>query len=179
MNPRLVWRTTTPLPDATRDQREDPSDVPSLRHPGPRQVRDAVAVRSTRRTGAATGLFFPGADISLHQTGYDLRWPYDVVQFSFLPDDRQEPVIAVDAVEAGSTPILVVGGRVPIVWPLHDPRSARIAGARPAAPWANWLYDFGEFLLVAAGALALVSALPFVGRRWWKAYLRHTGSPRR
>lgn len=53
-----------------------------------------------------------------------------------------------------------------ITWPTDDPRAARIVGARPGAPWANWFYVMMNELLVIAllmGGLFLV--LTLFGRR--------------
>ena len=70
-----------------------------------------------------------------------LRWPFDIVQLDFTPEGRTGTVIAVDVVEAASVPGLKNGDSVRITWPEDDPRSAKIVGARPGAPWANWFYD--------------------------------------
>lgn len=83
-----------------------------------------------------------------------LRWPYDIVQLSFTPDGKNHPVLAVDEVEAASAPNLMKGQTVRILWPEDDPRSAKIIGARPGAPWANWFYNVGE--IIAIGGLVIV-----------------------
>lgn len=95
-----------------------------------------------------------------------LRWPYDVVEVSFVPEGREQAVSAVDVIETASVSELVEEKRVQITWPADDPRAARIVGARPGAPWANWFYVMmNELLVIAAfiGVLFLVLAL--VGRR--------------
>jgi hypothetical protein len=94
-----------------------------------------------------------------------LRWPYDVVELVYTPEGRSEPVIAVDRVEAASVPALSEGSHVKILWPADDPREARIAGARPGAPLANWLYDFGETLAIVGVLIALVIAWETFRRR--------------
>jgi len=94
-----------------------------------------------------------------------LAWPYDIVQLSFSPEGKDRPVIAVDLVETASAPWLTKGGTVRILWPADDPRSARIVGARPGAPWANWFYGFAETLGIYAILIAVLLFLGFLWRR--------------
>jgi hypothetical protein len=100
-----------------------------------------------------------------HRNGHsDLKWPYDVVELSFVPAGRTEPVSAVDVVEAASLPPIVEGQQVAITWPVDDPRAARIVGARPGRPWANWFYDLGETIVICAVVLALLAGYEFFRR---------------
>ena len=95
-----------------------------------------------------------------------LRWPFDIVQLSFTPEGRDRPVIAVHVVEAASAPDLTKGQTVRILWPEDDPRSARIIGARPGAPWANWFYGKIETLAIGVVLLALFLIFGYIwGRR--------------
>lgn len=94
-----------------------------------------------------------------------LRWPYDVVQLSFTPDGRDHPVIAVDVVEAASAPNLMKGQTVRILWPEDDPRSAKIVGARPGAPWTNWFYNLGEIIAIGVAVIVLAVLLGSILRR--------------
>jgi hypothetical protein len=96
---------------------------------------------------------------------YDLRWPYDVVQLRFTPAGRAESVVAVDTVEAASAPGLAKGSAVRILWPADDPRSARVAGARPGSFWKNWLYSFAETIAIVGTIIALLSAFGLMRRR--------------
>ena len=95
-----------------------------------------------------------------------LRWPYDVVELSFVPEGREQAVSAVDVIERGSVPELVEENHVQITWPADDPRAARIVGAQPGAPWANWFYVMMNELLVTAAFIGvLLLVLTLVGRR--------------
>ncbi|MCI0660333.1 MAG: hypothetical protein L0220_04595 [Acidobacteria bacterium] len=102
-----------------------------------------------------------------HRRGADteLAWPFDIVQLSFTPDGRDRPLIAVDVVETASAPGLTKGGTVRILWPEDDPRSARIVGARPGAPWANWFYGIGETIAIYAIFIVLFLLFVFIWRR--------------
>ncbi len=94
-----------------------------------------------------------------------LRWPYQFVRLSFMPPGRAEPVEVVDSIEIGSVPGVVEKAVLPITWPEDDPRAARIAGGRPARPWANWFYMMGEDLAYAGVAIALILAFSIWNRR--------------
>jgi hypothetical protein len=94
-----------------------------------------------------------------------LRWPFDIVQLDFTPDGRVGSVIAVDVVEAASAPDLKNGDSVQISWPEDDPRSAKIVGARPGAPWANWFYDLAEWLMVFAAFATFLVLIGIIKRR--------------
>lgn len=98
-----------------------------------------------------------------------LRWPFDIVQLDFTPEGRTGTVIAVDVVEAASVPGLKNGDSVQITWPEDDPRSAKIVGARPGAPWANWFYDVGEWLVIFAAFAAFLVLIDIIRRRRKKA----------
>lgn len=92
-----------------------------------------------------------------HESNYEYRWPYDVVEVRFVPDGRMQAVSAVDSIEAASMPNLTSGQNVRISWPIDDPRAAHIVGARPGAPWANYFYALGETLV--SGAVFIVGIL--------------------
>lgn len=95
-----------------------------------------------------------------------LPWPYDVVELSIVPEGMEQPISAVDVVEAGSAHGLIEGGQVQIRWPADDPRRARVAGASPGAPWANWFYVMMEELLtIVAIAVVLLVVTTLFGRR--------------
>jgi hypothetical protein len=98
-----------------------------------------------------------------------LRWPFDIVQLDFTPDGRAGAVTAVDVVEAASVPNLKNGDSVQITWPEDDPRSAKIIGARPGRPWANWFYDLAELIVIFAAFVAFLLLLGFIWRRRKKA----------
>ncbi len=108
-------------------------------------------------------------EYSSRRSTTQLPWPFDIVQLSFTPEGKDHPVIAVDVVETASAPGLMKGGTVRIFWPEDDPRSARIQGARPGAPWANWFYGLGEILAVGATGIAIILVLAFIWRLRKKA----------
>jgi hypothetical protein len=91
-------------------------------------------------------------------TRIPLRWPYKIVRLSFTPPGRAEAVEVVDNIEIGSVNGITEKTVVPIIWPEDVPRDARIAGARPGRPWANWFYVMGEELTIVTVALALLLA---------------------
>jgi len=94
-----------------------------------------------------------------------LRWPYQIVRLGFTPPGRAAAVEVVDNIEIGSVPGVAEKAVVQITWPQDDPRAARIAGARPGRPWANWVYLMGEELAVAGVAVALILAFSVWQRR--------------
>lgn len=94
-----------------------------------------------------------------------LRWPFDIVQLDFAPEGRAGAVTAVDVVEAASVPNLKNGDSVQITWPEDDPRSAKIIGARPGRPWANWFYDLAELIVIFAAFVAFLLLIGFIWRR--------------
>ncbi len=100
-----------------------------------------------------------GAEYSTRRSSSQLPWPFDIVQLSFTPDGRDQPVVAVDVVESASAPGLVKGGTARIVWPEDDPRSAKIKGARPGSPWANWFYGLGEILAIGVVVIAFFAVI--------------------
>jgi hypothetical protein len=104
-------------------------------------------------------------EYSTRRSSAQLPWPFDIVQLSFTPDGGEQPFIAVDVVESASAPGLVKGGTVRILWPEDDPRSAKIKGARPGSPWANWFYGLGEILAIGAIVIAFFVLIGLMRRR--------------
>jgi hypothetical protein len=105
-----------------------------------------------------------------------LRWPFDIVQLEFTPAGREGTVIAVDVVEAASVPGLKNGDSVRITWPEDNPRSAKIVGARPGAPWANWFYDLAEWVAIFAAFAGILILIEFIRRRRKKMRERTSAS---
>lgn len=56
--------------------------------------------------------------------------PYDIVELSFVPAGRTDPVVAVDMLDAESVPNLSTEATVPIRYSAQNPRWAQIDGAR-------------------------------------------------
>ena len=95
-----------------------------------------------------------------------LPWAYDVVELSFVPEGREQALTAVDVIERGSVPELIEGQQVRIIAPVDEPRAARIVGARPGAPWANWFYVMtNELLMVSVFIGAALLMLMLLARR--------------
>jgi hypothetical protein len=99
------------------------------------------------------------AEYSSRRSSSQLPWPFDIVQLNFTPEGSDQPVVAVDVVESASAPGLVKGGTVRIVWPEDYPRSAKIKGARPGSPWANWFYGLGEILAIGVAVIAFFAVI--------------------
>ncbi len=104
-------------------------------------------------------------EYSYRRGSTQLRWPFDIVQLSFTPDGRDQSVVAVDVVETASVAGIVKGSAARITWPEDDPRSAKIVGARPGAPWANWLYGLREILALGAVVIAFILLIGWRKRR--------------
>lgn len=86
----------------------------------------------------------------------DAPQPWQLVELHFVPEGRDQPVKALDGVDAGSVSGLRRGARVPIAYSRHSPRDVRLAGTRTYR-WREW-QALGEFLLwilVVVGALML------------------------
>jgi hypothetical protein len=96
--------------------------------------------------------------------------PWNVVELSFVPEGRDDPVVAVDSVDVGSVPNLEVGARVPVTYNPAAPRDVRLPGARTYRQ-REW-QAIGEYLL----AIAIVVGGLIVGRRvvgnWWRRRTR-------
>lgn len=119
--------------------------------------------RGPWRTGTATISEVSHVTESYNgDSSYELHWPYDVVEFRFTPEGRTEPLQAIDSIEMGSVPGVVANGQIKIEWPEDDPRSARIANATPAAPFANWLYAFAEEVIFGTVVIAGSAVLSFL-----------------
>ena len=57
------------------------------------------------------------------------------------------------------------GQTVRILWPEDDPRSAKIIGARPGAPWANWFYGISKTSGVGLLLLVFFVIIGFILQR--------------
>jgi hypothetical protein len=98
-----------------------------------------------------------------------MRWPYRIVRLSFTPPGREQAVEVMDTIETASLPGLTEHAVVPITWPEDDPRAARLVGARPGRPWANWFYNLAEWLVLFAILFGLLAAWGLWKRRRKKA----------
>lgn len=82
--------------------------------------------------------------------------PYDIVELSFVPAGRTDPVVAVDMLDAESVPNLAVEATVPIRYSAQNPRWAQIDGARRTFYRKNLIF-------VAVIPLALLGIVLL----WW------------
>ena len=94
-----------------------------------------------------------------------LPWPYELVRLSYTPPGRTQPVEVMDNIEIASKPDLAEHQTVRITWAEDNPRVGRIVGARPARPWANRLYVFGENLALIAALMAFIVILAVFWRK--------------
>jgi len=94
-----------------------------------------------------------------------LPWPYELVRLSYTPPGRTQPVEVMDNIEIASKPDLAEHQAVQITWAEDNPRVGRIVGARPARPWANRFYVFGENLALIAALMAFIVVLAIFWRK--------------
>ena len=98
--------------------------------------------------------------------------PWDLVELRFVPEGRDQPVVAVDGVDVGSAPGLAVGARVPVSYNADDPRDARLPGARTYR-WREW-----QLLAEGVASLALVAVgfyfLRKLAKFWWRKLTQRT-----
>ena len=92
--------------------------------------------------------------------------PWDLVELRFVPDGRDQPVVALDGVDVGSAPGLAVGAHVPVSYNANDPRDVRLPGARTYR-WREWL-----LLIQGIASLAVVGVgfylLGKLAKFWWR-----------
>jgi hypothetical protein len=85
----------------------------------------------------------------------ELSQPYDVVQFTFVPEGRNEAVVVIDSVDAGSMSNLAAGEPIAINYFTGRPFAAMIAGGTRNYKWKNH-GDHGAFQIVVIGLLILL-----------------------
>ena len=96
--------------------------------------------------------------------------PYDVVELHFVPQGRDQAVVAVDSVDAGSVLGLAVGARVAVNYSDSDPRGARQPGARTYR-WREWAALATNVLRVIGLLVGLVLLRKLAGF-WWRKLTR-------
>ena len=87
--------------------------------------------------------------------------PYDIVELSFVPAGRTDPVVAVDMLDAGSVPNLAVEATVPIRYSAQNPRWAQIDGGSRTFYWKNLLF----IVAIVLGLLGIVAISWLFNRR--------------
>lgn len=75
--------------------------------------------------------------------------PFELVEVTFVPEDWQDPVVALDRVDAGSLP-LEIGGTVSVVYRTDLPRQIRLEGGGRTYVWKNPLYSLATWAVIAA-----------------------------
>jgi hypothetical protein len=128
-------------------------------------VRTAQA--EVRRLETVTRSFINGrrADIPAPQ-------PWELVELQFVPEGGDQPVVAVDGVDAGSVPGLAIGARVPVSYNARDPRDARLPGPRTYR-WREWRL-LGEYAVTSVAAIAGLYFLSKLASFWWRKLTQRT-----
>lgn len=125
---------------------------PTPQPPGPQRQAEAV-VRNVRR---ADSMWKPNS----RRAGQPIPQPYDLLDLEFTPEGADAPVHALDRVDDGSVTGLSTGATVPIVYPVSDPRTARIRGA--SRDYARGAFVYVMTLTCGLGALVLLVVYPLV-----------------
>ncbi len=96
----------------------------------------------------------------------DAPQPWHVVEVSFVPEGRDQPVLAVDSVDVGSVPTPTVGSRVAVRYNPRHPRDARLDGAHTWR-WREWLALAKNIVLIVVliGGFILLTRLAGF---WWR-----------
>jgi hypothetical protein len=127
---------------------------------GPREPALAT-VRAIRQVS-----YIPG---SRNSSRLDLLQPYELVVLEYVPEGRSDPVVAVDAIDAGSVPGLARGSTVAVAYAVDDVRSAIIEGGRHAHRVVNlisWvLFWFGGIALSVIAYFSFAMLRQFFSRR--------------
>jgi hypothetical protein len=89
-------------------------------------------------------------------TAFDVPQQYDIVQMTFLPDGRREPVLATDSADAGSL-VTFVGDTITIAYAADDPRDAQIIDATHSHHWRNVIF----FVWTSVATAVLLFCLRF------------------
>ena len=98
--------------------------------------------------------------------------PVDVVGIEFVPEGRAEPVLAVDLIDAESSPGLKENSAVAIEYEAASPRTAHLHSAtRTFLPrnLAGIVVDGGLYMAVLIGGL---TAAHFIGKAWTRLLAR-------
>jgi hypothetical protein len=91
--------------------------------------------------------------------------PFELIEVTFVPEDWQDPVVALDRVDADSIPSLEIGGTVPIVYQTDSPRQIRIQEGERTYVWKNPLFS-----LVTWGIILGIVLISWRGRGWLRRW---------
>lgn len=111
-----------------------------------------------------------GGDGDEWETEIEVAQQYDIVVVRYTPQGYSEPVLGVDAIDAGPqplTPAMVVA----ITYAPTDPRTVRLAHGTRSHHWQNPLEWLKQQALAGGVVLALLGALHW-GGRWLQRLLR-------
>jgi hypothetical protein len=105
--------------------------------------------------------------VSGRSTGYieaPQRW--NVVELQFVPEGRDQPVVAVDGVDEGSVKGLVPGATLPVRYNPNHPRDARLDGSRTYR-WREWI-ELGEYIVLIILVFGGLWLLGKLASAWWR-----------
>jgi len=130
---------------------ETPLEAPVLT--GTAEVRAVRTVTESFVSGRSTGTI-------------EAPQPWHLVELHFVPDGRDQPVVALDGVDVGSVPALTAGSRVPITYSARSPRDVRMAGARTYR-WREWM-ELAEYVLALVGVVVGFVLMRQLAGFWWR-----------
>ncbi len=129
---------------------------------------DSKPLRATAQVAQVTRITqvdpFPcrpggGSRCGRRNTLYDVAQPYDIVELRFVPDGAAGEVIAIDAVDAGSSDA-TPGSSVEIAYAAGQARAPQILGTTHTHHWRNTL----GFVVPISLVVVLFLAVDLVGR---------------
>jgi hypothetical protein len=92
--------------------------------------------------------------------------PVDVLAVQFIPDDRTEPVVAVDLIDRGSVAGLKEGSAVPVRYEAASPRTAWIEGGTRTFPKRNLHGAVTEMALSLGLMVVVLFVVHWIGQRF-------------
>lgn len=104
-------------------------------------------------------------------TDFDVPQQYDIVQFTFTPPGASDPVLGVDAADAG-TFNGTQGGRVDVAYTATDPRNAQIIGATHTHHWKNLVTFAATWIGLFVGLCLLLLLFNFFTSRFKRKLAR-------
>ncbi|MCC6538937.1 MAG: hypothetical protein IT162_15390 [Bryobacterales bacterium] len=121
---------------------------------GEQTEAEVLAIHRVETTIGRLGLWSAEAD-----------QPWDIVELRLVPlGGNGEPVVAIDEVDAGSSPGLVNGARLPVRYRASLPREARLLHGTRHWRWREWENLLELHALVAALIAAMVAWAKFKRR---------------
>lgn len=91
--------------------------------------------------------------------------PFVLAELTLAPAPGRDPVVAVDAVDAGSVPGLKVGATLPVTMPVADPRAARLIQGTREFVRGNVSKEVGLTLLLLLLVVGPVVVVDYLRRR--------------